>query len=72
MHLAGGMPPNSGRSTAVAEAGMINPSAVIMGFSETLTSTIPGLTVLIVAAPVRFVLYARCWSLRAVGPHDNV
>ncbi len=51
---------------------MINPSAVIMGFSETLTSTIPGLTVLIVAAPVRFVLYARCWSLRAVGPHDNV
>ncbi len=58
--------------SAVAEAGMINPSAVIMGFSETLISTIAGLTVFIVAAPCWFVLHARCRALRAADPRDQV
>lgn len=57
--------------TAVAEFGMLNPSAVIMGFSETLISTIAGLTVFIAAAPCWFVLHARCRALRAADPQDH-
>ena len=54
--------------SVVAAAEVINPSAVIMGFSETLVSVIAGLTVFIVAAPCWFVLRARCRALRAADP----
>ncbi len=57
--------------TAAAELGVANPSAVIMGFSETLISTIAGLTVFIVAAPCWFVLHTRCQALRAADPRDH-
>ncbi len=58
--------------TAVAELGLASQSAVIMGFSETLISTIAGLTVFIVAAPCWFVLHARCRALRAADPRDQL
>ncbi len=57
--------------TAMAEYGVVNPSAVIIGFSETLVSAIAGLTVFIVAAPLWFVLHARCRALRAADPSDH-
>ena len=54
-------------ATILASAPVVNPNAVIMGFSETLVSTIAGLTVFIVAAPCWYVLHARCRALRAAG-----
>jgi biopolymer transport protein ExbB/TolQ len=52
-------------ATFLINAPAVNPGALIMGFSETLISTIAGLTVFTVAAPCWFVLHARC---RALGP----
>ena len=58
-------------ATIIASASVLNPSAVIMGFSESLISTIAGLTVFVVAAPCWFVLHARCRALRAADPRDH-
>ncbi len=56
---------------AIAQYGVANPSALILGFSESLISTIAGLTVFLVAAPCWFVLQARCRALRAADPLDH-
>ncbi len=56
---------------AIAQYGVANPSALILGFSESLISTIAGLTVFLVAAPCWFVLHARCRALRAADSLDH-
>lgn len=58
-------------ATVLINASVLNPNAVIMGFSETLISTIAGLTVFVVSAPCWFVLHARCRALRAADPFDH-
>ena len=58
-------------ASIIAHAPVLNPSAVIMGFSESLVSTIAGVTVFVVAAPCWFVLHARCRALRAADPRGR-
>lgn len=58
-------------AAVIAQASMLNPSAVAMGFSQSLISTIAGVTVFVVAAPCWFVLHARCRALRAADPRAH-